>query len=219
MKRTTAVVALLFGSLAGSDLLAQGQFQWGNVLAGVTAPIYGVDPNNPTEIRRGNTATGTPMGTQTYAGPLLGSGYTAGIYVGRTAAEVMANNTPPQVNGTASFRNSSITGAPTGRLVTGGFTAQADGIPGGTANVHFQFRAWDNRGGTITSWQQVMAMGGRIAAGQSEILVITVVLAFGVGTPLQTDGIRSFQLTQVPEPSLLALGALGLGALLLRRRR
>ena len=62
-------------------------------------------------------------------------------------------------------------------------------------------------------------MGGRIAAGQSEILVITVVLAFGVGTPLQTDGIRSFQLTQVPEPSLLALGALGLGALLLRRRR
>jgi hypothetical protein len=35
----------------------------------------------------------------------------------------------------------------------------------------------------------------------------------------QTTGIRSFQLTVVPEPSLIALGALGLGALLLRRRK
>jgi len=218
MKRTTAVVALLFGSLAGSDLLAQGQFQWGNVLGGfpaIIAPIYGVDPNNPTEVRRGNTATGTPLGTQTYAGTLLGTGHTAAIFVGRTAAEVMANNTPPQLLGTALFRNNAQ-GAPTGRLATGGFTAVAYGIPQGTPNVHYQFRAWDNMGGTVTSWVQVMAAGGTIPSGQSEILVFSLP---AIGTPPLTDGIRSFQLTVVPEPSLLALGALALGALLLRRRR
>ena len=220
MKRTTAVVALLLGSVAGSDLLAQGQFIWGNAFAGVIAPIYGVDPNNPTEIRRGNTATGTPMGTQTYAGPLLGSGYTAGIYVGLNAADVMANNTPPSVNGTALFRNSA-TGAPTGRLATGGFWATADNITSLVFDVHYQMRAWDNRGGTVTSWTQVMAAGGQIAAGVSDIGVFPG--PFGphviAETPRLTDAIRSFQLTVVPEPSLIALSVLGLGALLLRRRK
>jgi hypothetical protein len=225
MKTTLALAALLFGSVAFSDLHAQGQFQWGNAgLGGVISPIYAPNPANPLEIRTGNTATGTPAGNQTYAGALLGSGYTAAIYVGRTAADVMANNTPPLVNGTAQFRNSAA-GAGTGRMATGGLTAQADNglpggtIPGGTVGVNYQFRAWDNRGGTVTSWTQVMAEGGLIAAGTSEILVFSAALASGAGTPPLTDGIRSFQLTVVPEPSLIALGALGLGALLLRRRK
>jgi hypothetical protein len=220
MKTTLALAVLLFGSVAFSDLRAQGQFQWGNNgVGGIVARIYGVDPANPLQTRTGNAANGIPAGSQVYAGPLLGSGYTAGIYVGRTAADVMANNQTPQANGTAQFRNSAATGAPLGTLVTGGFAAMADGIPGGTAGVNYQLRAWDNRNGTVTSWTQVMAEGGLIAAGTSEILVFGGVLGSGVGTPPPTDGIRSFQLTQVPEPSLIALGALGLGALLLRRRK
>jgi len=223
MKTKLALAGLLLGSVAFSDLRAQGQLQWGNVLAGVFAPIYGVDPNNPMQPRSGNTATGVPPGTQTYAGPLLsGTGFTAAIYVGRTASEVMANNTPPPTTtnpvvsvGTASFR----TGAAAGRLATGGYTASADNIPGGTAGVNYQLRVWDNQGGTITSWAQVMGGGGRIANGTSEILVFDAPLGGGVLTPPLTTGIRSFQLTVVPEPSLIALGALGLGALLLRRRK
>ena len=216
MKTTLALAVLLFGSVAFSDLRAQGQFQWGNVLVGVTAPIYGPNPNNPLEIRTGNTAAGVPQGTQTYLGPLLGSGHTAGIYVGRTATDVMAQNETPQVNGTAPFRVSSA-GAPTGRLFS--FTAEAAGIPGGTPNVNYQMRVWDNRNGTVTSWAQVMAAGGAIASGQSDILVFSAPLGAGGTLPPLTDGIRSFQLTVVPEPSLIALGALGLGALLLRRRK
>lgn len=218
MKTTLALAALLFGSVAFSDLLAQGQFQWGNSLAGLLAPVYGVPPVGTTpqdEVRRGNTANGTPPGTQTYAGALLnGTGFTAAIYVGRTASEVMVNNTPPQVNGTSSFR----TGGGAGR--TPSYTAQADGIPGGTPDVNYQLRAWDNQNMTVTSWTQVMAAGGAIAAGSSDISVFGSPLALGGGTPPLTLGLRSFQLTQVvPEPSLIALGALGLGALLLRRRK
>jgi len=220
MKTTLALAVLLFGSVAFSDLRAQGQFQWGNNgVGGIVARIYGVDPANPLQTRIGNAANGTPVGTQVYAGPLLGSAYTAGIYVGRTAAEVMVNIQTPQANGTAQFRNSATTGLPLGTLVTGGFAAIADGIPGGTPGVNYQLRAWDNRNGTVTSWAQVMASGGTIASGQSEILVFGAVLGSGVGTPPPTDGLRSFQLTVVPEPSLIALGALGLGALLLRRRK
>jgi hypothetical protein len=210
------VVALLFGCVALSDLLAQGQFQWGNALGGILiAPIYGVDPNNPTEIRRGNTATGTPMGTQTYAGPLLGSGYTAAIYVGRTAAEVMVNNTPPTLNGTASFRNNAA-GAGTGRVASFGFLAVAENIPPGTVG-HYQFRAWDAQNWLVTSLSQVMAAGGAIAGGTSDIYQFDAIFG-GEVLPI-TTGIRSFQLTQVPEPSLITLVALGLGALLLLRRK
>jgi len=223
MKTTLALAVLLFGSVAFSDLLAQGQFQWGNNVAGSRARIYGPNPANPLEIRTGNGANGIPTGTQTYAGTLLtGTGFTAAIYVGRTASEVMANNTTPTQNGMATFG----TGSFAGLMGTGGLTANADSgpgaigtIPGGTANVNYQFRAWDNRNGTVTSWTLVMAAGGLVAAGTSDILVFGAVLGSGAGTPPLTDGIRSFQLTQVPEPSLIALGALGLGALLLRRRK
>jgi len=216
MKTTLALAVLLLGSVAFSDLLAQGQFQWGNNVANCRARIYGPNPNNTVEIRTGNALNGIPTGSQTYAGTLLsGTGFTAGIYVGRTASEVMANHTTPQVNGTAPFG----TGTSAGLLPTGGFSAVAENIPGGTANVNYQFRAWDNRNGTVTSWTQVMAAGGLVAAGTSDILVFGAVLGSGAGTPPLTDGIRSFQLTVVPEPSLIALGALGLGALLLRRRK
>jgi hypothetical protein len=217
MKTTLALAVLLFGSVAFSDLLAQGQLQWGNNIANCRARIYGPNPANPLEIRTGNAANGIPTGTQTYAGTLLaGTGFTAGIYVGRTASEVMANNTTPQVLGMSSAFGS---GASAGLLPTGGFTAVADGIPGGTVGVNYQLRVWDNRMGTITSWAAVMAAGGMIASGTSEILVFAGPLGGGSVTPPLTDGIRSFQLTAVPEPSLIALGALGLGALLLRRRK
>jgi len=214
MKTTLALAGLLFGSVAISDLHAQGQFLWGNNLPGVRAPIYGVDPANPTQPRSGNTAAGTPAGTQTYAGGLLnGTGFTMAIYLGQSASAVMANNTPPSVLGTTPFR----TGAAIGFIV--GLTTGADGIAGGTPNVNYQFRAWDNQGGTVTSWTQVMARGGTVASGTSDIYVFEAPLALGGGTPPPTLGIRSFQLTVVPEPSLIALGALGLGALLLRRRK
>ena len=219
MKSTIAVGALLFSSLAVSDLLAQAQFFWGNNLPAsptgpqVRAPVYGVDPNNPTEIRRGNTALGLPAGTQTYGGPLLaGTGFTVAIYVGNDPASTMANNTPPTM-GTSAFR----TGGGAGLIFT--LTATDETRPNGTVDVHYQFRAWDNDGGTVASWAQLMAAGGSIAGGTSDVFVFNAPIGGGGVPPPLTSEIRSFQLTVVPEPSLIALGALGLGALLLLRRR
>jgi len=221
MKVTIALAALLLGSASVSDLLAQGQLLWGNNLPAsgadpqVRAPIYGVDSANPMQIRRGNTANGLPVGTQTYGGALLqGTGFTVAIFLGNDAASTMANNMPPAVLGTSAFR----TGSGAGLMFA--LTATDDGRLPGTTGVNYQFRAWDNAGGTVTSWAQVMARGGTLAAGMSDVYVFGGGLGGGTLTPPLTSSIRSFNLTQfVPEPSLIALGALGLGALLLRRRK
>lgn len=95
MKKTAVLAALLLGSAAASSLLAQGTIVWGNVI-GTTfaAPIYGVDPANPTQPRTGNTPTGRPPGTQTYAGSLLqGTGFTIAIFTGGSAAQAMGSMT------------------------------------------------------------------------------------------------------------------------------
>jgi len=210
MKTTIALATFLFGSVAVSSLLAQGQFQWGNNISGVvSSPIYGLDPANPTQIRTGNTAAGTPPGTQTYGGALLdGTRYTAAIYTGDDAAQVLANFTHVQVD---TFRSGPGAGFTTARVATD------PSRPPGTANVCYQLRAWENQGGTITSWAQVMAFGGLIPCGASDVYVFATPLGGGPLGPPDTIGIRSFQLTIVPEPSLIVLSVLGLGALLFRR--
>jgi len=212
MKTTIALLSLLFGSIAVSNVLAQGHFQWGNNINNVVlAPIYGVDPANPTQTRMGNTASGFPAGTQTYAGPLLeGTGFTAAIYTSDFPTDMAANNTHIA---TDTFRS----GPNAGFIST--HVESDPNRPPGTAGVCYQLRAWDNQGGIVTTWSQVMAAGGMIASGMSDVYVFTSPLSVGpMGRP-DTALIRSFQLTVVPEPSLIALGVLGLGAFLFRRRK
>jgi hypothetical protein len=201
-------------------LRAQGQFLWGNNFAGlVRAPIYGLDLANPPVTKSGNTAMGIPPGTQTYAGPLLeGTGFTVGIYLGSDPFSTMAEI---RDLGLTTFR----TGAAAG--LTYALQAADPSRPPGTENVHYQFRVWDNQGGVITSWAEVMAAGGQSGGtGVSDVAVFTSPLGGvtvnppGIFMTPATLGIRSFQLTSlsIPEPSVTALGAIGLGALLLRRR-
>ena len=212
MKYAVAPATVLFAGVAVSSLLAQGLFQWGNNIQGVvTAPIYGLDPMNPFQPRSGNTATGFPAGTQTYAGaPLSGTGFTAAIYTGDDVAQVLANFNHIQLD---IFRS-----GPGAGLISPHVTSDPNRPPG-TANVHYQFRAWDNQNGTVTSWAQVMALGGILPCGASDVCVFSSPLSGpNQGIP-DTAGIRSFQLTLVPEPSLIGLGSLGLGALLFPRRK
>ena len=210
MKTTIASATLLFASVAVSNLLAQGHFQWGNNIQNVVrAPIYGVDPANPTQTRMGNTAAGNPAGTQTYAGPLLaGTGFTAAIYTSDNPIQMLGNSTHVAVD---TFRS-----GPGAGFITSHVTPDPNRPPG-TASVCYQFRAWDNQGGTVTSWAQVMADGGTIASGVSDVYVFTSPLSTGPNGRPDTALIRSFQLTVVPEPSLIALGLLGLGTLLFSR--
>jgi len=90
--------------------------------------------------------------------------------------------------------------------------------PGATASV--QIRAWASAAGA--SYEAALAAKG--ATGQSAILSV---VTGGAGSPpsLPADlaGLASFAITGggpiVPEPSVLALGALGGLALLIRRRK
>jgi hypothetical protein len=89
--------------------------------------------------------------------------------------------------------------------------------PGGTARV--QMRAWDSTFGT---YQAAVDANGKF--GFSNIFDVS-----GLGGPPpgggppgtapNLAGLTSFSLQQVPEPSTIALGALGVAALLFRRRK
>ena len=87
-----------------------------------------------------------------------------------------------------------------------------------------QLRAWDNRGGTVLTWDAAVA-DPNVARGKS-LLVLNYGLS-GVdannalrvpAANLAAAGLHSFGLYIIPEPSVIAIGALALGALLLRRR-
>jgi hypothetical protein len=93
-------------------------------------------------------------------------------------------------------------------------------------NGWFQVRAWEIAFGSTyaEAAANTNPQGGRLAqVGQSNIMKVdtgdpTTVPA-GTPTTLLSAGLKSFFVTPVPEPSTLALGALGLSALLFLRRR
>ena len=206
--KTLILAAVLLGGLVSiQDALAQGQVRWGNSFTGVTrAPVYGPEPDNPSWRVPGNIVCAFPCDFGTFHGALLeGTGFTIAIFFGNDQQPIGVNT----------FRTGVAAGLTTLLMATD------LSRPPGTTGFNVQFRAWDNRGGAITSWAQVMARPD-VAQGYSD--PFTIGALGGVSGPTvfpvpDTTGIRSFNLTIVPEPSLIALGALSLGALLLLRRR
>jgi hypothetical protein len=101
-----------------------------------------------------------------------------------------------------------------------------DGITPSGAPAWFQLRAWENVLGVGTTWEQAMVtpspQGRPALAGTSNIGKIdtgdptTVPPGTAPNTALTLKG---FVMVPVPEPSVIGLGVLGLGALLLLRRR
>jgi hypothetical protein len=96
-------------------------------------------------------------------------------------------------------------------------------VAGGTF-AWFQVRAWEFAFGT--SYEQVrdstMEIGGRRAlAGTSNIIRVKTGDPAANITPglLTAFGLQSFLVTQVPEPATIGLAAMGIGALLLLRRK
>jgi hypothetical protein len=151
-----------------------------------------------------NSATSAITVGGTNAPTTLGGGLTVGLYGGPAGSAESALT----LAGTASFI------AP-GRF--NGPTATINGVAGG-ANATLQVRAWS--GASFTSAQGTLgqfwgksvlwtqALGGPSPTPPNPI----------TGTP--PGGLSTFSLTQtVPEPSTIALGLLGLGALALFRRR
>lgn len=233
MKRTLSVTLLMASAMAA---FSQGQVnfnnrvtantgQEGTAIANIYQPIYGINPANPTQNLQGtpnaNGPGGAPLpavGTTDYSGrtPLAGTGFTAQLWYGTVgmadANLVLANSA------TTTFRTSATT--------VGAFnftTASLDNpallIPGGAGSrAQLQVRAWDNKNGAVTSWSAVLS-DPTVARGYSTSFVIPFDLGAGTTPIPNIIGMQSFGLFTVPEPSLIALGALGLGALLLRRRK
>jgi len=146
-----------------------------------------------------------PVFVDSLAGVRAGAGYMAQLYAGATAGALTAVGSP------VPFR----TGAAAG-YVTSSTVVIPSVAPGAVAQI--QMRAWATSAGA--TYEAALAASG--GTGQSAILAITT---GGAGNPpslpANLDGLASFAIVggTVPEPSLLALGALGGLALLIRRRK
>jgi len=219
-------VLVLLGILCAGQVFSQGVgpspgsvFFNNRYLSGIgapiVAPIYGPETANPSRVIRGNATTNG--GTAVYTGALLlGTGFTAALFGG--AAPIT-----DETSGNLAFVQSAT--FRTGATTAGFFIAPtaAQNVPGTVAggNGTFQLRAWDNKGGTVSTWAAALA-DPSVARGSSALFTPSFPLGgptdAGVVTPPGLQGLQSFNLV-VPEPGVIALGVLGLGALLLRRRK
>jgi len=203
LKKLILVLTLSTGALSA---LAQGTIIFGNHIAGsVFAPIYGPDLDNPTAAQQGNDPSGIPPGTTVYTGPrLAGSWFTVQLWAGPDA-----NSLAPCA--TATFG----TGAGAGFFASQ--TATISGVAGGSPAT-VQLRAWDNEGGTLTTWALAIADGAP-ATGFSAIFTTPPLGGGGtIITPPNLVGLTSFNLHHAPEPSTLALAGLGAALWVVFRR-
>jgi hypothetical protein len=122
-----------------------------------------------------------------------------------------------------SVTNNPATFTLAGQVLAG--ARNTDIAPGAVGS--FQIRAWEASLGA--NWDLAYAnwlTGANPTAvlGKSSIIQVTTANPFSVppGTPTSLvtgTGLTGFYLTPVPEPSVIALGALGLAAILWRRRK
>lgn len=152
------------------------------------------------------SADGTTRGAD------LAAGYVAALYWG--TGGTTDDRQLVQIGASAAF----LTGASAGTYFGGGRTIT--GIPANGAVLAFQVRAWNTAAGN--TWDLAMNNpAGWVGKGP----------VFDLKTkdptnPLETTpnlwsaaGYRGFGVSPVPEPSVIGLGLLGAGALLLLRRR
>ena len=193
--------------------LAQSEvwFSNRNPGVGVLAPVYGINPAAPSMRLSGNGITNG--GAVDYTGvPLLsGTTYTASFWAARL--EVTDVN-QFQMLATAPFRDSAQFAGfwlqPVNGVIVPFVMRPTDRL------FNAQIRVWDNQNGTITSWAQALANPTVGGMGYSEVFTLPVVSRDAPAAYLQ--GLTSFNLTVVPEPSALALGLLCATTLWLVRR-
>lgn len=125
------------------------------------------------------------------AGQGVGAGYTAQLFGGANASSLAA------LNPSTTFRTSSAAA----QGYVNGVVVDVPGIaPGNNATV--VMRVFDSSNTKI-----------------GESAAITIALGGGTVPPANLAGMQAFTVSVIPEPSTIALAALGIGALLLRRRK
>jgi hypothetical protein len=221
--------------LVTAGAFAQGTVNVNNFQSGsLRAPVYGPElGNSQTQIKGQGPAPSIPAGATVYTGQLLaGTGFTVSIwgigsasYTGPGSLQLMATTTFRTGTG-AGLLNTA--GFPAGNFIIPVAQAPADGtIATAGSKVTLQLRAWqtignDPNNAAVNNWANALAMQASNPAGSSDAFSPPPDVGGAgqppAGPPIFT-GLTSFNIYTVPEPSLIALGALGLGALLLRRRK
>jgi hypothetical protein len=200
MKKILVTLAL---SCISISAFAQGGIVFATRGGGVDAPV--------TNIVDGTRIAGTAYLAQLYYGA---AGATEGSLV-----PVLA--TPGGATGsTVTFGTSTVAGYLVSGLGGAGnrYTDPAIAAPG--AQTAFQIRAWQASLGS--TWDAAFAAWQSGPAGPvlgKSAIITTATSASSTSTPLPLAGMQGFYVTPVPEPSVIALGVLGLAAILWRRRK
>ncbi len=195
------------------NVFGQGQVNFNNrATAGypapVVAPIFGVDPANPYSQKHGNPTAdwnGTngpmpvPLGTGMYGGPpLTGTGYTATLW----AVNSTSSDANLRLIATTTFRTSTFQSL-RGFIQPPGNAVIVPDTPAGdpNQNAKFQVRVWDNRAGTILTWEQLsLPENYNVPRGWSDIFIVPYPLGGGIHLPPNLIGLESFQLFVLPAP-------------------
>jgi len=147
-----------------------------------------------------------------------GSAYRVGLWWGQTG--VTDDNALTQIGASANM----LSGASAGYFNNLGRTITYQGRAGiddrNGAILAFQIRGWESRGGTLLQWDQAVAAGANV--GKSDIFTLKTKDETLATEPKPDIGFApgfAGGFAIVPEPSAIALGLLGAGALLMLRRR
>jgi len=174
--------------------------------AGKGAFIYSESSVSPTTVAQGNAAD---YSNRSKLDGAANSKLVAGLFMEKGGEWVL-------ISPLATFR----TGADAGLWTAPVTKVNPEGVDS-DSKINLVVRAWDST--KAASWADVLK-DDSVARGQSKTISnYTVGAGTGTSTTIQLSllaaGLESFGLYVVPEPSVIALGALGLGALLLRRRK
>lgn len=135
--------------------------------------------------------------------PAIGTNYAVQLYYGDSATSLQPH--------TAAFNRIRGTGTTSPGTWSGGATRTLTGYTAGmTATM--VIRAWDTGPNGTATWDTAAIRG------QSDPFTYTVPQPGSPANQFLMDNLRAFTVI-VPEPSVIGLGVIGVGALLLLRRR
>ena len=150
--------------------------------------------------------------TQNVLGRAYVGSVAGGVFAGTTYSGQLYVNTGASIDaaGTGAYA-----GTPKAFLASGVISGGAVSVNGTSSGqqVWVQVRAWLTSAGA--SYDAALAAGGAVGVSNA----IQIGLGGGTLPPSYLTGLQPFAIVAVPEPSTIALGLLGLGALMIRRRK